>query len=193
MTTRMATRFSCSVLFRPSILVCITSKSLVQIFIKMPMARIISGMTTSSTTASRGLMEMLIPRAAMSITGARTSIRRPIFNIMVMALTSLVMRVMREAEEKRSMSAALAQVGAEALAGKGGVFGGEHAEGHGQQGEGQHDRSQPEDIGRIPGGDGDVHDLCHDQWQDQFADDLQGDKDRGAHCLPLIALEMGDE
>ena len=91
----MATRFSCSVLFRPSILVCITSKSLVQIFIKMPMARIISGMTTSSTTASRGLMEMLIPRAAMSITGARTSIRRPIFNIMVMALTSLVMRVMR--------------------------------------------------------------------------------------------------
>ena len=62
-------------------------------------------MTTSSTTASRGLMEMLIPRAAMSITGARTSIRRPIFNIMVMALTSLVMRVMREAEEKRSMSA----------------------------------------------------------------------------------------
>ena len=41
----------------------------------------------------------------MSITGARTSIRRPIFNIMVMALTSLVMRVMRGAEEKRSMSA----------------------------------------------------------------------------------------
>ena len=99
----------------------------------------------------------------------------------------------REGELLYLIKEALAQVGAEALAGKGGVFGGEHAEGHGQQGEGQHDRSQPEDIGRIPGGDGDVHDLCHDQWQDQFADDLQGDKDRGAHCLPLIALEMGDE
>ena len=41
----------------------------------------------------------------MSITGARTSIRRPMASIMVMALTSLVMRVIREAEEKRSISA----------------------------------------------------------------------------------------
>ena len=41
----------------------------------------------------------------MSITGARHSIRRPMFSIMVMAFTSLVVRVMREAEENRSISA----------------------------------------------------------------------------------------
>ena len=65
----------------------------------------ITGMTTASTRASRALREMLMARAAMSITGARTSIRSPMASIMVMAFTSLVMRVMREAEEKRSMSA----------------------------------------------------------------------------------------
>ena len=44
-------------------------------------------------------------KAAISITGARISIRRPMASIIVMAFTSLVMRVIREAEEKRSISA----------------------------------------------------------------------------------------
>ena len=60
---------------------------------------------TSSTTASRALRYRLTPRATSSITGARTSIRSPIASIMVMALTSLVIRVIREAEENRSISA----------------------------------------------------------------------------------------
>ena len=62
-------------------------------------------MTTTSTSASLALRVKLIHKAATSITGARTSIRRPMASIIVMALTSLVIRVMRDAEEKRSMSA----------------------------------------------------------------------------------------
>jgi len=46
------------------------------------------------------LMEKLMVSAKMSMAGARKSMRRLMFSIMVMALTSLVMRVMREAEEK---------------------------------------------------------------------------------------------
>ena len=81
------------------------SNSLVHIFISTAMTSTISGITTSSTTASRALRYRLMISAATSITGARTSIRRPMASIIVMALTSLVMRVMREAEEKRSISA----------------------------------------------------------------------------------------
>ena len=104
-TTRMATRFSWSTLFSPSIFFCMASKSLVHTFMSTAIASTIRGMTTRRITASRALRYRLTPRAAMSITGARTSIRRPMASIMVMAFTSLVMRVMREAEEKRSMSA----------------------------------------------------------------------------------------
>ena len=105
LTTRMATRFSWRVLFRLSMRFCMVSKSLTHTFISRPMTRTMRGITTTSTSASRALREMLMARAAMSITGARTSIRRPMASIMVMAFTSLVMRVMREAEEKRSISA----------------------------------------------------------------------------------------
>ena len=70
-----------------------------------PMAMTSRGMVTSITTASSQLMLMATARAATSITGARTSRRRAMVTIIWMALTSLVMRVMREAEEKRSMSA----------------------------------------------------------------------------------------
>ena len=104
-TTRMATRFSWRTLFSPSIFFCMASKSLVHTFISTAMASTISGMTTSRITASRALRYRLTPSAAMSITGARTSIRRPMASIMVRALTSLVMRVMSDAEEKRSISA----------------------------------------------------------------------------------------
>ncbi len=104
-TTRMATRFSWRTLFSPSIFFCMASKSLVHTLISTAMASAIRGMTTSRITASLALRYRLTPRATRSITGARTSIRRPIDSIMVMALTSLVMRVIREAEEKRSMSA----------------------------------------------------------------------------------------
>ena len=92
-------------MFSPSIFFCIRSNSRVHIFISTAMASTIRGIITSRMTASRALRYRLTPRAAMSITGARTSIRRLMASIMVMALTSLVMRVMREAEEKRSMSA----------------------------------------------------------------------------------------
>ena len=81
------------------------SKSLVHTFMMKAMMMAMMGMTTASTRASRAFSVMLMARAATSITGARTSIRRPMASIMVMALTSLVIRVMREAEEKRSMSA----------------------------------------------------------------------------------------
>ncbi len=70
-----------------------------------PTATTMRGMITSRMTASRALRRMAITVETMSITGARMSIRRLIASIMVRVLTSLVMRVMREAEEKRSMSA----------------------------------------------------------------------------------------
>ena len=104
-TTRMATRFSCTVLFRLSIFFCITSNRRLQIFISSTMAAAMTGMTASSTRESLGLMDAVTMRAATRVTGARVSIRRPMASIMVMALTSLVMRVMSEAEENRSMSA----------------------------------------------------------------------------------------
>lgn len=54
-TTRMATRFSCRVLFRASILVCRVLNSLVQVFIRYPMTSIIRGMTTAKIRASLAL------------------------------------------------------------------------------------------------------------------------------------------
>ena len=82
-----------------------TWKSRLHTLIKRPMARTSRGMVTSMTRASSPLMLMATARAATSITGARTSSRRAMVTIIWMALTSLVMRVMREAEENRSMSA----------------------------------------------------------------------------------------
>ena len=70
-----------------------------------PTPSAMKGMTTSRMEASFLLMEKLMVSAKMSMAGARKSMRRLIFSIMVMALTSLVMRVMRDAEEKRSISA----------------------------------------------------------------------------------------
>ena len=70
-----------------------------------PIAITSKGMATSMTMASRALMLMDTARAATSITGARTSIRSAMVTIIWMALTSLVIRVIREAEEKWSMSA----------------------------------------------------------------------------------------
>ena len=82
-----------------------TWKSRLHMLIRTPMAMTSRGMVTSMTTASSALMLMATARAATNITGARTSIRRAMVTIIWMALTSLVMRVMREAEENRSMSA----------------------------------------------------------------------------------------
>ena len=104
-TTRTPIKFSCKTLFRPSMRFCMTSNNLVHTFISTAITPTITGMTTSSTSASRAFRARAMDMAAASITGARTSIRRPIASIMVIAFTSLVIRVMRDAEEKRSMSA----------------------------------------------------------------------------------------
>ena len=104
-TTRMATRFSCTVLFRLSSFSCISPKSLLLSFITMPMPTISTGMATSSTRASSALMEKAIKRAPVSMVMTRTTIRVAMVRVIWIWLTSLVVRVIREAEENRSMSA----------------------------------------------------------------------------------------
>ena len=99
----------------------------------------------------------------------------------------------RKRELLHLVKQALPQVGAEALAGDGGVFGRAHAAGHGDQGQRQHGGAQDKDRGLISGGNGGVHNLRHDQREQQFADDLQNDQDGGENCLPLVALEMGQK
>ena len=53
--------------------------------------------------------------------------------------------------------------------------------------------TRPVDIDLVPGGDRRVHDLGHDQGQQELADDLQNDQDGREERLPLVALEMGQK
>ncbi|MPM63716.1 hypothetical protein SDC9_110598 [bioreactor metagenome] len=103
-TTRMATRFSCTVSLSPSILRCMASNSLMLTIISSTMASPITGMTARSTPARATLMEAVITSAAIISAGARASIRRPMVTSCCMVFTSLVMRVISEAEENRSIS-----------------------------------------------------------------------------------------
>ena len=73
----------------------------------------------------------------------------------------------------------MTQVSAKALAGKGGVFGGPHAAGHGRACQQEHLRAQAENLPHIAGGDSHVYDLRHDQGKQKLADDLQDNQDGG--------------
>ena len=98
-------RFSCTVSFRASIFCWKWVKSLSQARMMSHSSRHITGMTTAMTRVSRAFMVRQTTRAESSCTGARTSMRRHIMVVIWMVLTSLVSLVLREAEEKRSMSA----------------------------------------------------------------------------------------
>ena len=97
----------------------------------------------------------------------------------------------REGEVLHLVKQALTQIGAEALAGKGGVFGAEHAAGHGGQREQEHDSSHFTDIGHVSRRNGYIDDFCHNQREKKFADDLQGDKNGRLNGIPLISLKVG--
>ena len=100
----MAIRFSWTESFRPSTFSWKTVKSLRVAFMSRMIAQAMTGTTHRSTSVSRPLMVAQLTSAMTSISGARTSMRSAMPTICWMALTSLVRRVMREAEEKRSMS-----------------------------------------------------------------------------------------
>ena len=63
------------------------------------------GMATARIRDSRGLMRIAMMTPPMQVTGERTSMRMTIIAMFCTCSTSLVRRVIREAEEKRSMSA----------------------------------------------------------------------------------------
>ena len=88
---------------------------------------------------------------------------------------------------------ALAQVGPEALAGKGGILGREDAAEHGNAGQHQHQKAQLKNIGFVPGGNGGIHDLRHHQGQQKLADDLQDYQNGRLDGIPLIALKVGEK
>ena len=54
------------------------------------------------TSVSRGLSTQAIARPMPSMTGLRTNGRRPVLTALSMTVTSVVMRVTRDALEKRS-------------------------------------------------------------------------------------------
>ena len=60
------------------------------------------GVVTRNTIVSRGLSTQAIASPMQSMTGLRTSGRRPALTALSMTVTSVVMRVTRDASEKRS-------------------------------------------------------------------------------------------
>ena len=99
----------------------------------------------------------------------------------------------RKGELLHLVEEALAQIGAKALAGKGRILGRQHTAQHGHARQHQHHRTQLKNVSLVAGWDGRIHDLCHDQGQQQLTDDLHHDEDGRPDRLPLVALQVGQK
>ncbi len=101
----MAIRFSWTFSFMLSMAFCIFSNRGWQIYISPPTHTARMGMTMHTMIASSAPSWKARIRAAMTMVDARTIIRRHMTATIWMLVRSLVRRVIREEEEKRSMSA----------------------------------------------------------------------------------------
>ena len=99
----------------------------------------------------------------------------------------------RKGELLHLVEEALAQIGAKALTGKGRILGRQHTAQHGHARQHQHHRTQLKNVSLVAGWDGCIHDLCHDQGQQQLTDDLHHDEDGRPDRLPLVALQVGQK
>ena len=105
LTTRTLVRFSCTVAFSPSILVCIAAKRGKPREMISAMAQIKSGMTTASTSDRRRLIDSAMISAPIIMPGERRHMRSSVMMKFCIWVTSLVRRVISDEVENLSMLA----------------------------------------------------------------------------------------